>query len=95
LLKIITKQMNLEEAKKLGIDSWDKWECEPSEFEWEYPETETAYVFEGNIIVTTEYETVTIKGNMLVTFPAGLKCSWKVIETIRKVYTFENKNVNK
>ena len=60
--------MNLEEAKKLGIGSWDKWECEPSEFNWEYPEQETAYVFEGNVIVTTEHETVTIKGNMLVLF---------------------------
>jgi len=91
LSKIITKEISLEDAKKLGIDSWEKWECEPSEFEWKYDETETAYVFEGSVIVKTEYgDIVNIKENMLVTFPAGLKCSWKVMSTIKKVYTFEN-----
>jgi uncharacterized cupin superfamily protein len=86
--RIKVKPMTLEEAKKLGIDSWGRWECEPSKFDWEYDEQETAYVFEGDVIVTTPEEEVHIKENMLVSFPAGLKCTWDVRKTIKKAYTF-------
>ncbi|WP_242863220.1 cupin domain-containing protein [Caloranaerobacter ferrireducens] len=82
------KKISLEEAKKLGIDSWSHWECEPSTFDWEYDEQETAYVFEGDVIVTTPEQTVHITDNMLVSFPKGLKCTWEVRKKIRKVYTF-------
>ncbi|RKD31951.1 cupin domain-containing protein [Thermohalobacter berrensis] len=86
--KIKTRKLSLEEAKKLGIDSWDTWECEPDTFDWEYAEQETAYVFEGDVIVKTGEQTVHITGGMLVSFPKGLKCTWEVREKIRKVYTF-------
>jgi uncharacterized protein len=43
--QIKIKKMSLDEAKKLGIDSWSKWESEPDTFDWEYDEHETAYVF--------------------------------------------------
>ncbi|MDK2799861.1 MAG: uncharacterized protein PWP27_1072 [Clostridiales bacterium] len=86
--KIIIKEMGLEEAKKLGIDSWDRWECEPSRFDWEYMEKETAYVFEGDVIVTAGDEKVHIKANMLVSFPKGMQCTWDVRKTIKKAYTF-------
>ncbi|MBZ4646129.1 MAG: hypothetical protein JG777_1618 [Clostridia bacterium] len=86
--KIITKTMSLEEAKKLGIDSWNRWECEPSIFDWQYPEQETAYVFEGDVIVKTSDQEVHITNGMLVSFPKGLKCTWEVRKTIKKAYTF-------
>ncbi|TYQ13080.1 UNVERIFIED_CONTAM: hypothetical protein Cloal_4129 [Acetivibrio alkalicellulosi] len=86
--KIKARKMSLEEAKQLGIDTWSRWECEPDTFDWEYPEQETAYVFEGDVIVTTQDEEVHITENMLVSFPKGLKCTWKVQKTIKKVYTF-------
>lgn len=89
MLRIVTRKMSLEEAKDLGIDSWSGWECEPSAFDWHYPDTETAYVFEGDVLVRTKEETVHITGGMLVTFPAGLSCTWEVRERISKVYTFE------
>ena len=86
--KIVTKPMSIEEAKKLGIDSWSRWECEPSIFDWEYDEQETAYVFEGDVVVTAGDEKVHITGGMLVSFPKGMKCVWEVRETIKKAYTF-------
>ncbi|MBW7997082.1 MAG: cupin domain-containing protein [Candidatus Glassbacteria bacterium] len=86
--KIETKKMTPEEARKLGIDSWSRWECGPSTFDWCYPDTETAYVFEGDVIVTTPDGETHITGGMLVTFPAGLSCTWEVREKISKVYTF-------
>lgn len=86
--KIRTKQMSIEEAKKLGISSWSNWECELSTFDWEYPEQEAAYVFEGDVIVTSGDEVAHITGGMLVSFPKGMKCTWEVRKTIKKAYTF-------
>jgi uncharacterized protein len=89
MARIKIKEMSLDEAKKLGIDSWRKWECDPDTFDWEYADQETAYVFEGDVIVTSGDEEAHITGNMLVSFPKGMKCTWKVQQTIKKVYTFD------
>ena len=77
-----------EELDNLGIDSWSPWECEPSTFDWEYSDRETAYVFEGKVKVKTPSGEVEINKGDLVEFPKGLKCTWTVIEKIRKVYKF-------
>lgn len=89
--KIKTRKMELEEARKLGIDSWSKWDCEPSTFDWHYPSSETAYVFEGDVVVTAGGEDTHITGGTLVTFPAGMSCTWEVRKKISKVYTFDFK----
>jgi len=79
-----------EQLDKLNIKSWSPWSCEPTTFDWEYSEDETAYVFEGKVIVTTDAgDKVAINKGDLVHFPKGMKCSWHVLETIRKVYTFK------
>ncbi|GAB6085431.1 cupin domain-containing protein [Alkaliphilus crotonatoxidans] len=85
---IKVRRIKLKEAKELGIDSWNRWNCEPDQFDWEYPEEETAYFYEGDVIITTPHETIQLTGGMLVTFPKGLKCHWNVRERIEKVYTF-------
>lgn len=86
--KIQVKPMNLEDAKKLGIDTWSEWSCEASTFDWYYDESETCYVLEGDVIVTTTDEKVHIKENMLATFPKGLECTWEVRRPLKKLYTF-------
>lgn len=88
-MSIEVKKISLEEAKNLGIDNWSHWECAPSKFDWQYPEKEIAYVFEGDVLVTTDEQTVHITDSMLVTFPKGLKCTWEVKKHIKKVYMFE------
>lgn len=77
-----------EQLNKLGIDSWSPWECEPSSFDWQYDCDEAAYVFEGKVKVTTPSGEVEINKGDLVHFPKGLKCTWNVIEKIKKVYKF-------
>lgn len=77
-----------ERLNALNIDSWSPWECEPSTFDWEYDTDETAYVLDGKVKVNTPSGEVEINKGDLVTFPKGLKCTWNVIEKIRKVYTF-------
>lgn len=86
--QIIIRHPSPDELQQLEIDSWSPWSCEPSTFDWEYPEEETAYVFEGQVTVQYDGGNTEIKAGDLVTFPKGLKCVWTVHETIRKVYSF-------
>jgi uncharacterized protein len=75
---------------ELGVEGWSSWSCGVSTFEWTYDAEETAYVREGHVRVHLPAgETVEIRAGDLVTFPAGLSCTWEVVEPIRKVYTFE------
>jgi len=79
-----------EMLSQLGTEEWSPWECEPSQFDWEYDCDETAYVLDGHVTVKTAEETVEIKKGDLVTFPRGLKCTWTVHQKIRKVFTFDD-----
>jgi uncharacterized protein len=87
--KIQTEKPDQGRLDQLGIRTWGRWECEPSEFPWHYDERETCYVFEGRVtVVTPDGQKVEIGPGDLVTFPQGLSCTWTVHETIRKVYRF-------
>ncbi len=78
-----------ERLAELGVDSWGSWECSPETFPWQYADDETAYVKEGKVKVVTEHgQEVEFGAGDIVFFPRGLKCTWTVIETIRKVFTF-------
>ncbi len=79
-----------EKLRQLEVESWSPWECGPETFDWEYSSDETAYVKEGRVKVRTEHgQEVEFGAGDLVFFPRGLKCTWTVIETIRKVYIFD------
>ncbi|MDP8216851.1 MAG: cupin domain-containing protein [Candidatus Kaelpia imicola] len=89
-MKIEVKKVAGEELKNLGVDSWGSWSCDISEFDWKYDSDERCYIQEGRVIVTTEEgEKVEINKGDLVLFPKGLKCSWNILEPIKKVYRFE------
>jgi uncharacterized cupin superfamily protein len=71
------------------MKSCPTWSKEASIFDWEYDATETCYVMEGEVKVTTpDGEAVEFGPGDLVTFPRGLKCSWNVRTPIRKHYRF-------
>ncbi|MBF0569908.1 MAG: cupin domain-containing protein [Candidatus Omnitrophica bacterium] len=70
-------------------DGWSVWDCDPSKFNWHYESKELAYLFKGRVKVRTREEMVEIKAGDFVTFPAGLSCSWEVLERVEKVYKFE------
>lgn len=74
----------------LGVGDWPVWETGVGEFSWHYDATETSYFVAGRVRVTPENGTaVEIAQGDLVTFPAGLSCTWKVIEPVRKHYRFD------
>lgn len=71
----------------LGIDHWPLWRKEISTFTWHYTKTETCYVLRGRFRVTPEEgEPQEFQRGDLVTFPAGLACTWEVLEPVEKHY---------
>ncbi len=87
--KIEIEKATPEKLDALGVSSWAEWECEPSQFDWEYTQNERAYVKSGQVIVHTAGGDVEVREGDVVLFPKGLKCNWEIKATIRKVYRFE------
>jgi uncharacterized cupin superfamily protein len=80
---------NEEKLKKLNVFNWPIWTKEISEFAWSYDTSETCYFLEGEVIVTPEGgEPVEIGKGDLVTFPAGMSCTWNIKKDVRKHYQF-------
>lgn len=75
--------------ERLGVSDWPIWTKEVSKFPWTYEEAETCYLLEGEVIVTPDGgQPVQIGPGDLVTFPAGLSCTWDVRAPVRKHYQF-------
>jgi uncharacterized protein len=73
----------------LGVRRWDIWEKEVSEFPWHYDEQEICLFLEGDVQVTPDGGApVRFGKGDLVTFPAGMSCTWKVLKPVRKHYRF-------
>jgi uncharacterized cupin superfamily protein len=76
--------------EQLGVFHWPIWTKEASEFFWYYDASETCYFLAGEVVVTTvDGQQVEVGQGDLVTFPAGLHCTWKVIQPVRKHYNFD------
>ncbi|MBV5309487.1 cupin domain-containing protein [Chromatium okenii] len=74
----------------IGIDGWPMWKKEPAQFAWHYDRTETCYVLRGRFTVTPNGgEPETFGRGDLITFPAGLSCTWDVLEAVEKHYRFD------
>lgn len=71
----------------IGVYDWPVWTKEVSTFPWRYDTRETCYLLEGEAVVTPDGgEPVTIERGDLVTFPAGLSCTWEIRMPVRKHY---------
>lgn len=80
---------NAKRLDDLGMRRWEIWEKEVSEFPWLYDEQEICFFLEGDVIVTPAGgEPVRFGKGDLVTFPAGMSCTWKVLKPVRKHYRF-------
>eukprot|EP00438_Fugacium_kawagutii_P027409 Skav211998 [mRNA] locus=scaffold304:89100:94511:+ [translate_table: standard] len=67
---------------KHKISSWGTWGCEVSKFDWQYSGTETAYVLEGEVLVTptgawASCKPTKVQKGDLVVFPDGMTCVWQ------------------
>lgn len=71
----------------IGVYDWPIWTKEVSTFDWHYDERETCYLLDGEAVVTPEGgESVEIARGDLVTFPAGMSCTWEIRAPVRKHY---------
>ena len=78
-----------EKLQRIGVYDWPIWEKEISVFPWTYDSSETCYLLSGKVTVTPDGgEPVTFQANDLVTFPAGMSCTWEIHEPVRKHYNF-------
>ncbi len=74
----------------LGVEGWTFWRKEPSSFPWRYEKTETCYVQRGKFIVTPQDgEPQEFKRGDLIVFPAGMSCTWQVLEPVEKYYRLD------
>ena len=87
-MKIEIEKLPDEKITELCIKAWPIWTCEVSEFDWEYDAEESCLLLEGDVEVKTDFETVNFSAGDYVVFPKGLKCRWKVMQPVRKYYSF-------
>ena len=85
-IKII--KLTEDKIAKQEIRSWPIWSCGVSEFDWEYGDSESCYLLDGEVEVQSEFETVRFAAGDFVIFPKGLKCKWKITSPVRKHYSF-------
>ena len=83
----ITK-LTEEEISRKEIRSWPIWNCDISEFDWEYSQGESCYILSGEVDIQYEFNTIHISSGNFVVFPKGLKCRWKVLSPVKKHYDF-------
>lgn len=85
----VVHQPDQQKLTELGVYAWPIWEKEASSFPWHYDDKETAYLLEGEVIVTPEAgEPVHLQAGDLVIFPAGMSCRWDIKQDLRKHYQF-------
>ena len=87
-MKIEVRTINEGEIAEKDVFKWPIWSCEISEFDWEYSDQETCLLLEGEVEVSSEFETVRFSAGDYVIFPKGLRCRWKVAKPVRKHYSF-------
>jgi uncharacterized cupin superfamily protein len=82
------EKLNEDEIASRGIRKWPVWTKEKSVFDWYYDEQEQCLFLEGKVNVRSELGVTEVNKGDFVTFPQGLKCTWEVIEPVRKHYYF-------
>ncbi len=86
----IVRQARQDDLEALQVFTWPIWTKEISTFPWTYDDRETCYFLEGEVTVTPEAgEPVRMGAGDLVTFPKGMRCTWKISKPVRKHYMFD------
>jgi len=85
---ITIQHLSNSNLKSLGVFEWPTWEKQVCSFDWEYDSEEQCYFLEGKVIVHTQEGDVLISKGDFVTFKKGLKCTWEVLEPVKKHYNF-------
>jgi len=86
----IKRQPEMQILEDNEVFSWPIWSKGVSRFPWHYETRETCFFLSGEVIVTPENGAPVKMGKGdLVSFPAGMTCTWEIIEAVNKHYLFE------
>ena len=86
----VERQVDQQKLEADGVFSWPVWEKETSTFPWTYDASETCYFLEGDVVVTPDDgNPVQMGKGDLVTFPAGMSCTWEIRVAVSKHYKFD------
>lgn len=86
----VTHNPSQEHLREMEVFFWPIWTKEISTFPWIYDCNETCYFLEGDVVVTPDGGTpVTMGKGDLVTFPAGMSCTWEIRSAVKKHYSFD------
>jgi len=86
----VVRNPSAEQLQALGVSSWGIWTKEISTFPWTYDAQEICYFLEGEVTVTPDGGApVRVGQGDLVTFPAGMSCTWEIHHLVRKHYRFD------
>jgi hypothetical protein len=68
---------------------WPTWEKDVAIFPWSYGRKETCLILKGRAeVIGSNGEAAGFGAGDRVVFPAGLECTWKILEPIEKKYKF-------
>jgi len=85
----VERNPDRQRLEQLGVFDWAIWSKEISVFPWSYDCDETCYFIAGDVVVTPHGGDPVVMGKGdLVTFPAGLSCTWDIRREVRKHYRF-------
>jgi uncharacterized cupin superfamily protein len=72
-----------------GIRNWPVWEKEVSRFSHIYEEDEHCLFLEGEVVIESGEDKVTLFPGDYVIFRNGLSCIWDIRKPVKKHYNFE------
>lgn len=85
----VEREPNRDRLESLGVFSWSTWTKEASTFPWTYDDSEMCYFLAGKVVVTPDNgDSVEVGKGDLVTFPAGMSCTWEIQIAVEKHYCF-------
>ena len=86
--KIIVEKLTAEKLASMGVTRWPTWSKEVSQFPWSFSTQEIAYILDGEVTITPNdgSAAISFQAGDLVTFPAGLSCTWNIKKALRKHY---------
>jgi uncharacterized cupin superfamily protein len=88
---IIEHNPDAARLSELGVAKWPTWSKEVSIFPFTFDDQETAYVLEGECVITPDSggKPVHFSAGDLLIFPAGLSCTWEVKKALKKHYSYD------
>lgn len=72
----------------MGVYDWPMQSLEPGEFVHDYAQAETCYILSGSATLTPANGPIlNIERGDLISFPAGLSCTWTIHSPVKTHYT--------